>query len=264
MDAYFKFISDNMRAQSRLIAEFFRTHPGENGRNKEAILLNFLKSYLPGRYSLGTGFITSSDQVLSNQNDIVIYDGFWSSSLFPEVVSRQYLIECVYAVIEVKSLLDKSQLKTTVDKATIIKKMQVKGIKKHGDVGLDNPCFCLFAYDSTDLIELKEELQKYYINTPLSERIDFVVVLNKGMMFTGEYYAIAKYGQPGSQHRLSLGEEGIRKLKEKNPSEIEGMQLQEDTLLIFFSYLMCYLSQSKDKIANWIDYLPNKTWGEFF
>ena len=265
MDNYFKVISDKIRSDSQLIAEYFRTHPGENGRNKETILLNFLKTYLPRRYSTGTGFIASSEPVLSNQNDIVIYDSFWSSTLFPELASQIFLIESVYAIIEVKSHLDETQLKSTINKAEKIKLMQVKGIKRMDNKGIEQPCFCLFAYDSTDLPKLKLALQENYKNTPLNQRIDFIVVLNKGMIYSGIYYEIVKYGQSDSPYRKQLDEDGLKKLQEANPSEIEGMYLDKNTLYVFYMYLMTYLGFSASKIANWVDYLPSENQlGTFF
>lgn len=265
MDSYFKVISDSIQAQSKLIAEFFRTHPGENGRNKEAVLLNFFKNYLPKRYSLSTGFIASSDSSLSNQNDIIIYDSFWSAPLFPEIASQVFPIESVYAVIEVKSLLNKNELHSTVEKATKVKNMTMKGIKRSDSTGIEKPCYCLFAYDSTDLVELKQYLCDLYQDVELDKRMDFILVLNKGLIYTGSYYGIVKYGEPNSLYRLGLGPEDLAALKETNPSEIGGMMLKENTLYVYYMFLMSYLSFSGHKIVNWLDYLKkDKDWGDPF
>lgn len=265
MNDYFNVISEKIKLDSQLIAESFRTHPGENGRNKEAILLNFLRTYLPQRYSLGTGFVASSDPLLSNQNDIIIYDSFWSSRLFPELVSQIFPIESVYAVIEVKSRLDKKELKAPISKTEKIKQMQVRGIKRRDNLGIEQPCFCLFAYVSDNLSHLKLALEESYKDTPLNQRMDFVVVLNQGIMYTGTYYDIVTYGQRNSEYRRGLGEGSIRKLKESNPSEIKGMRLQENTLYVFYMYLMKYLGFSANRIVDWVDYLPHKKeWGDYF
>lgn len=87
MNEYFTMLSADLKSKSELIREYFKIHPGENGRNKEDILVEFLRNYLPKRYSIGTGFIFDSEKGRSNQTDIIIYDAFWSSILFPERVS---------------------------------------------------------------------------------------------------------------------------------------------------------------------------------
>lgn len=265
MEDYFKVISNDLQNKANLIKEYFKIHSGENGRNKEDLLLEFLRSYLPKRYSLGTGFILDSSETKSNQNDIIIYDSFWSSILFPDSVSQFFPIESVYGVIEVKSKLDKKELKTTIAKAAKVKKMPTRGISKRAhSSGIKEPLYAIFAYDSLELSTVKEQLEAIYKDTPLKERIDFIVVLNKGLIYTGNYFDIVTYGQENSSYRQQLGKEGIDKLKEQCPYEIAGMELSENSLLIWYMYIMKYLSFSSDKISNWMDYLPNdKAWGKY-
>jgi hypothetical protein len=86
------------------------THYGERGRNDEEFLRQFLQRVLPNRFSLGTGFVVSSDidKKPSRQNDIIISDQFWNSPLYSELVAEVYPIETVYAIIEVKGVIDKT------------------------------------------------------------------------------------------------------------------------------------------------------------
>jgi|GEM_PF-1830688 len=265
MNSYFKLISHELHNKAELIKEYFKIHPGENGRNKEDLLASFLRSYLPKRYSLGTGFIFDVTGANSNQNDIIIYDSFWSSILFPNDVSQFYPIESVYGVVEVKSILNEKELKTSLSKAAKIKKMPLNGLSRVTGLNyLKEPLYSIFAYDSIGLKTIKDYLVQEYKNTPLNERVDFIVVINKGIFFTGNYFEVAKYGQIDSPYRIQLGAEGIAKIKAQYPSEIEAMKLDENSLLAWYLYLLSYLSLSSEKISNWIDYLePNTKWGEF-
>jgi hypothetical protein len=263
MQDYFKVLSHDLKNKSDLIRDYFKIHSGENGRNKEDLLINFLKSYLPNRYSLSTGFIFDTNDVKSNQNDIIIYDSFWSSILFPENVSQFFPIESVYGLIEVKSMLDTNALKETIKKAKTIKTMPIKGVTRNlGFNGIKEPFYSIFAYESVSMEALKQTLATEYANTPLKERIDFIVILNKGLFYTGNYFEIVKYGMPNSQYRISLGQEGVEHIKNEYPSEIESWELNENSLFVWYTYLMSYLSYSADKISTMIDYLPpNETWG---
>lgn len=263
MRDYFELISRDLQNKASLIREYFKIHQGENGRNKEDLLIEFLRDYLPKRYSLGTGFIIDTVGDNSNQNDIIIYDSFWSSILFPNNVSQFFPVESVYGVIEVKSMLNQAELKSTMTKAARIKKMPFKGIQQSpADLGIKEPLYTIFAYDSIDLKAIKIYLETEYGNTPLSERIDFIIVLNQGLFQTGNYFEIVHYGHPQSPFRKELGDEGMKKVKEKYPKEIVAWKLNENSLFVWYMWMMTYLSFSKNKISNLIDYLPKGTqWG---
>lgn len=81
------------------------THPGELGTAREQIIRDFLKSRLPKRFDVGTGFAFDCSGNISKQLDVVIFDSLicprfelpGGKSLFP--------CECVVAVGQVKSNL---------------------------------------------------------------------------------------------------------------------------------------------------------------
>lgn len=106
---YYDALQDIFDKQSSVLTGVL-THYGERGRNDEEYLRQFLLRVLPNRFSLGTGFIVSSDieKKPSCQNDIIISDQFWNSPLYSELAATVYPVETVYATIEVKGVLDKS------------------------------------------------------------------------------------------------------------------------------------------------------------
>jgi hypothetical protein len=58
------------------------THPGVKGQVREKVIVhNFLQQYLLRRYSTGSGLVTDSTVQVSQQQDLVIYDGFTSPVL---------------------------------------------------------------------------------------------------------------------------------------------------------------------------------------
>ena len=50
------------------------THPVTKGGASEYQWLKWLKSYLPERYEVNSGFVIDSEAKISEQQDIVIYD----------------------------------------------------------------------------------------------------------------------------------------------------------------------------------------------
>jgi hypothetical protein len=105
---YYDTIQDIVGKQSQILTGVL-PHYGERGRNDEIYLVEFLKKILPNRFSIGTGFIISSDKEKkpSSQVDIIISDQFCNSPLYRELAADVYPIETVYATIEVKGVLDK-------------------------------------------------------------------------------------------------------------------------------------------------------------
>lgn len=103
-------------------------HYGERGRIAEEIIKNVLIKILPKRFSVGTGVIFSADGHVSAQTDIVIYDNFNNSPLLSEFGSCVFPVETVYATVEVKSVLDKRELRKSMD---AIMRLRAVGKKKH-------------------------------------------------------------------------------------------------------------------------------------
>jgi hypothetical protein len=106
---YYKALQEIFDKQSKILTGVL-THYGERGRNDEKFLIQFLEKILPTRFSIGSGFIVSSDNNKnpSSQNDIIIFDQFWNSPLYKEITASVYPIEAVYGTIEVKGLIEKS------------------------------------------------------------------------------------------------------------------------------------------------------------
>lgn len=113
--------------QSRLLAKLM-PHRGERGRIAEEIIKNVLAKILPKRFSIGTGVVFSANKEASSQTDIVIYDNFYNSPLLSEFGSCMFPVETVFATIEVKSTLDKAELRDSMD---AIMKMRSVGKERH-------------------------------------------------------------------------------------------------------------------------------------
>lgn len=89
------------------------THPGEKGRGLEQHSLALLRRLLPAEYGLATGFVACAQCVadgghrvdLSPQIDVIIYDAVRGAPIVDLGSSQVLPLECVHAVVEVKSSL---------------------------------------------------------------------------------------------------------------------------------------------------------------
>lgn len=97
------------------------THNPTKGRAREYFVVeSFLKPYLPTRYSIGSGIIIDAKRKDSRQQDLVIYDRFYSPVLLDVESDKIFFPESVFVTIEVKSSLGSSELRDIVQKSASV------------------------------------------------------------------------------------------------------------------------------------------------
>lgn len=80
----------------------FITHPGSKGDALENAWIEWLKTYLPSKYSVDKAIVIDSEGNTSHQIDIVIYDNLYTPFMFSQNGFHYIPAEGVYAVFEVK------------------------------------------------------------------------------------------------------------------------------------------------------------------
>jgi hypothetical protein len=114
-------------------------HWGEEGRYKEAVLMNVIRRFLPSDVSVGTGFVAKSENrhvwweevAVSKQIDIIVYDNripvLFSEGDFIITTQRN-----VRAIVEVKTKANNSQLRgilrTSIENARLMENSIFNGI----------------------------------------------------------------------------------------------------------------------------------------
>jgi hypothetical protein len=77
-------------------------HPGTKGDSLENVWIEWLRKYMPNRYSIDKAIIIDSEGQLSDQIDLVIYDQQYTPFVFTQNGVHYIPAEGVYAVFEVK------------------------------------------------------------------------------------------------------------------------------------------------------------------
>lgn len=124
---------------------------GEEGRYKEIILREILRSFLPERYGIGTGFAICKGDNITSQIDIIIYDKFKADNNAEILKKGDFVVvesKSVVGIIEVKSSFDynvfnqrdskgRNDIEKILDNKKLIKKNIFAGIfafdKKNGE-----------------------------------------------------------------------------------------------------------------------------------
>jgi hypothetical protein len=93
--------------QNQMIAQLstnrqFITHPGSKGDALENAWIEWLRTYLPNRYSIDKAIVIDFEGNTSHQIDVVIYDRWFTPFVFSQNGFQYIPAEGVYAVFEVK------------------------------------------------------------------------------------------------------------------------------------------------------------------
>ena len=139
-------------------------HSGEMGTHNETTLRNVIRSQLPSKFEIGTGFVESGSGSRSRQQDIVIYDGFNNTPLYQSDDWSIFPVEIVLAAIEVKTTLDASALRSALESCRILRELATEQAlllryDDHGGgvvgwtpwqrSGMPKPRYFVFAYQTT-------------------------------------------------------------------------------------------------------------------
>jgi len=100
---------NQLQAEVDSINELVMHHVTKGSLNEQAFK-RILASFLPSRYSLGSGFVIDSFGSTSKQVDILIFDEFFASRLFRNFSQVLFPVETVYACLEIKTSIDRGGL----------------------------------------------------------------------------------------------------------------------------------------------------------
>ena len=173
----------------KIQADFERTkdlpHQGVKGVAREqSVTEDFLKQYLPPKYSIGSGLITDANGDFSRQQDIVIYDGFNLPVLQDLQDNKVFFAEQVLAAIEVKSSLAHAEITDIIDKARSIGSLRRTGAYQlytasQKFVGNESQIFAFgFAYESRmSLSQMRDYVQKKVNESESHWNVSSLIVL---------------------------------------------------------------------------------------
>ena len=84
-------------------------HPGEFGAFRERLCARFLSLFIPSYLGVGSGFLIDSNDQVSSQSDLVVYDSQYTPMMTDSQNFRFFPIETVVCIGEVKSTLEKKE-----------------------------------------------------------------------------------------------------------------------------------------------------------
>jgi hypothetical protein len=112
------------------------THPGDRGEVNEQHFIDFLRKYLPNRYTVEKAIVLDSLGKVSQSIDVVIFDRQYTPTLLDNDKHRYVPAEAVYAIFECKPCINKEYLEYAADKAASVRRLHRTSIEIHSANGM--------------------------------------------------------------------------------------------------------------------------------
>jgi hypothetical protein len=100
------------------------SHAGDRGEVNEQHFIDFLRKYLPNRYTVEKAIVLDSEGNVSQSIDVVVFDRQYTPTLLDNEKHRYVPAEAVYAVFECKPTIDKAYLEYAAEKAASVRRLK--------------------------------------------------------------------------------------------------------------------------------------------
>lgn len=230
------------------------SHPGLKGTAFEGTVKSFLRSYLLDRLEVATGQLVDSTGAMSKQLDLIIFDKAKTPILFDNEV-QVVPVECVYAVIEVKSRLDPAALPSIHANMLSVKLMQktayydgqsaiVETNDLYGQQWRMWPTnYFVFGFESPDPKALQLPMIEYHNNSLQTPhlRIDLMCILDQGVYLNytrrdGKFHSLPSFGS------------------------VPVYVATDQSLLLFYTLVAHLMNQARTPNFRFTDYIGEIDW----
>jgi hypothetical protein len=122
-----------LRASERIV------HAGDRGEVNEQHFIDFLRHYLPNRYTVEKASVLDSAGNVSDSIDVVVFDRQYTPTLLDNDKHRYVPAEAVYAVFECKPTINKKYLEYAGDKAASVRRLKRTSVEIYHAAGVHPP-----------------------------------------------------------------------------------------------------------------------------
>jgi hypothetical protein len=186
-------------------------HAVAKGDATEGIWIELLKGYLPERYKVDKAFVIDSQDQVSQQIDIVIYDRQYTPLIFKQDGALVIPAESVYAVLEAKQAIDAAQVDYAARKIASVRALHRTSLPIPSAGGMQ-PAKApghiiggLLTFESDWSPPLGESLIAALIAAEAIASIDLGCVASHGIFFRdGEATTIVPSGRAATAFLLEL------------------------------------------------------------
>ncbi|WP_245545448.1 DUF6602 domain-containing protein [Fluviicola taffensis] len=224
----------------------FITHPGSKGDALENAWIEWLRAYLPNRYSVDKAIVIDHEGNTSHQMDIVIYDNWFTPFIFTQNGFHYIPAEGVYAVFEVKpdikgNVDDQTYIEYAANKIESVRKLHrtstdmINSGKKFPPRPLTKILGGILCSTNTYTHKNNDTIQEHIKKQIGLKSIDLGCIADYGSFFV-DYEPNEEIMETGQEKYLEF-------YAARNFNEIRFSK-QENSLVTFFMQLTRYLQQA--------------------
>lgn len=262
IDMYYSEIAQELKRKSDSIKIGFSTHALSAGENREDIVGQFLQKNLPKAFGISTGLILSNEGEFSNQADLIIVDELDNAPLYPDSSNKLWLVESVYAMIEVKTSLTPNAINDSINKCRRFKKLTRNYQSVPSLPRIKESLFIIWGFEGPSPDTLKKNFMNALKNIPIEEQPDFIIIPDSILITSGSYRKLSKFGMKGSQHQQKVLKKNSGKTYEEIFEPIEFQVLNDNSTLVFITWFTSWLKGAGVRSAPLDEYLgKSKIWG---
>jgi hypothetical protein len=252
---YMRDIVRNMQQRSAAIRRDFKAHNLSAGENRENVLQEFLIDHLPQRFGISSGLVISHDGLFSNQADLLIVDKQNNAPFYGSSRHKLWPVEAVYALIEIKTSLERDDLADAIAKGRRFKSLPRQFLDIGASQRISESLFVIWSFEAPSTSTFKKTAINDLKDIPNTERPDLIVSLNGLVARAGSYLELSTLGQPNSSHRKELVKQHGHDLTKLLP-DITVYNMGENALMSWYIFLDSWLRQAGARYANPLVYLP--------
>lgn len=256
--------SNSQILNAKLESSKLYVHNGLRGTCREEDLINVIRDCIPECYGMKAGQIFSSDNKISKQIDVVIFDTIFSNYFKKDSSAYLFPCESVYGSIEVKTMLNKESFEEAIANIKSVRELNREKANclditpiRHIDLSKETFRYnedrtneylnIIFAYDSVN----EDTLIEYIINLNYDYELlpTFIYVHKKGLIFSKVY---CEKSQTKSVEKTYLG------MNHKINNKYALSKYGEDGMTAFFILLNAMLEQIQLKAIDYTKLCNNE------
>ena len=178
-------MQEQMKADLQSSRRAFDHNPTK-GEATETNWIEWMKQYLPKRYSVDKAFVIDCENHVSQQIDLVIYDQQYSHPVFVMGESKYVTAESVYAVFEIKQTLNKANMEYAGEKIQSVRELKRTSVSIASANGQAKPktphriVSGILTLDAEWTDPIKDNVIKNMLALSLPQQIDLVCSIEHG------------------------------------------------------------------------------------
>lgn len=181
------------------------SHSGEKGGETEDKVREFLNGHMPKRFHATKGFVIDADNQMSDHQDVIIYDEQSSPVYKYDGANQIVSADAVAAIMEVKAVLNKSQLEEAFAKIEEVKRLKKRPISEmdqkatESTLTMTGTLGIILGFGSDiSLKKLAEHCVELNEKYETAHRPDIIVLLDVGVInYTAQFVGAWNMGDVG-------------------------------------------------------------------